>query len=218
MRISGRFVIPSYSELSRTPRFPPCSDVYARSDFSFQQAVFAMFRIVFPVFVLLLSSLSFAQENFPPYGDYDLKKVLVAEKGEDGRTHHGLDLQLLDNVLKDLHMHANGYPPRFATREEMIRARGDAFALSKMFEIWLGDPSVEPEFLSKIAGLYTVAHNLEFRAPLPKPIFRTLVYSRRILTIPSLIISTVRFSLIVGGPTLASSIWSKRSHSNSQWL
>ena len=135
-----------------------------------------MYKTIATILVLLCSCFLFG-EDLPSYGEHNLRKILVTKTLTDGTEKHALDMKLLDTVLTDLHSHANEYPPKFATREEFLRARSDANVLSNLFEIWLADPKAESDLLLKMARLYTLAHNFD----IPKSVTRADVSYKQLL-------------------------------------
>jgi len=135
-----------------------------------------MYKTVATILVLLCSCCLFA-EDLPSYGHHNLRKILVTQTLKDGTEKHAIDMKLLDTILTDLHNHANEYPPKFATREELMRARSDTHVLSNLFEIWLSEPKTESDLLFKMARLHTLAHNLD----IPKSLARANTSYKQLL-------------------------------------
>jgi TolA-binding protein len=91
-----------------------------------------------------------------PYGQYDLKSLVIQK---DGKT--TFDVQKFGQILGDLDIHAAQYPPKFDSKSDQERATRDAAMLSNMMDVLVDAPNPNPDLLLRTAFLNSIAHNLD---------------------------------------------------------
>ena len=109
--------------------------------------------------VVLSIFLTFSFAHGKEYGHYDPKKMLTLSESPSGKK-YGIDVEYLDQMLRDLATHGQNYPPRFDTPEDQKRAVHDAMMLSGMVDIMVNGPNPNAELLWRAAFLNSMGHNL----------------------------------------------------------
>lgn len=112
----------------------------------FMKQVVCFFALLLPVSALFAA----------PYGQYDLKSLVLKKEGKAG-----FDVQKFDQILGDLDIHAAQYPPKFDSKSDQQRATKDAAMLSYMMDILVDVPNPNPDLLLRTAFLNSIAHNLD---------------------------------------------------------
>ena len=113
---------------------------------------------------ILLSALALlfinATAQAKAYGNYDPNRILRVFESPSGNR-YGIDLQYLDQILDDLSIHANNYPPEFDTLQDRQRAVQNITMLSVMLDLMVNDPDPSPEILWRAGYLNSLGHNLD---------------------------------------------------------
>jgi tetratricopeptide (TPR) repeat protein len=121
---------------------------------------------------------SMAQENgYKPYGNYDLRNSLIAQKSAGGNVEYRIDKKLISQVLDDLTAHAKDYPTKFRSKEERARAVRDAKKLQSVFDTLASKDDTDTQILFTAAILNGLAHNLDIEGAAQKAV----IYYERIL-------------------------------------
>lgn len=108
------------------------------------------------ILIVFLCSIS-STVNAIPYGNYDVHQIFnkVPEKHQIE-----LNLKYLDQMTKDLDVHAETYPPLFDCDSDKQRATEDIKKLTDLLAILKnGDP--DKLIMFRAAHLNVIAHNLD---------------------------------------------------------
>jgi tetratricopeptide (TPR) repeat protein len=131
-------------------------------------------QIVFLLAFFVLSAASTA--SAAKYGNYDLERLVRVSETPSGKA-YSIDTAYLDQVIRDLSVHAGSYPTQFDTPQDKQRATQDAKALSGMLDILINVPSPNPELLFRAGYVNIIGYNLDIAGAAEKAdaIFRKLL-------------------------------------------
>ena len=129
------------------------------------------------LFMLLIVSFAHAKE----YGNYDTKKLLTVTETASGKK-YGIDIAYLDQMVADLSLHANNYPPQFDTPQDKQRASQDIRMLTGMLDIMVSDSATNPDLLLRTAILNKIGHNLNVPGAAEKA---NSLFQKHLLTAPA---------------------------------
>ncbi|MBS1162049.1 MAG: hypothetical protein H6R15_4468 [Proteobacteria bacterium] len=114
--------------------------------------------------LVLAATLFSAPAVAAPYGNYDIKRIMIVRDTPSGKS-YGLDAKYLDEMIGDLSDHAENYPPKFDSPEDRKRAEADAKQLAGFLDaITSGsDPNQNPQLLIRAALVNSMGHILDIK-------------------------------------------------------
>lgn len=110
------------------------------------------------VFTLLLFLAPLAQSR--GYGHYSTKNIVKLQADSSG-AYSLVPCQKLARMLDDLAQHAQYYPPRFDTKEDLARARSDVSNVTRFIRSNYSAYRRSNELLLYQAFLYSIGYNLD---------------------------------------------------------